>query len=1043
MPPSSGELWGLHLMPPKIVVDCLLPTGILITLECLREATLATIKSHLFMEAKKHPLARLLQEESAYIFVSITQDAEREEFYDESRRLCDLRLFQPILKVIEPEGNREEKMVNYDIALALGMSTAEFDSIKDPEIIDFRRNVLYMCKDVIDHREAGGNLSQAMHVYPPNVESMAELPDHLANKLDRGLIMICIWVISAAGDKQKYTIKITHNALPVDLIAETIRKKTRSMDLSTGQQQRCVDEYKGTYVLKVCGCDEYFLGTYPISQYKYIQQCIGKDKLPQLMLMSKDSVFKSLPQNHFIVPSYSRRPGASSINGNLPTVSLWETDARLRIRIICATYVNAKEFDKIYIHTGIYHGAEPLCDYVDTQQVNSSNPLWSKWLDYKIQLRDIPRSARLCLSICSTFKRKARREEKCALAYGNVNLFDYLNRLQSGNVRLYLWPVPQDADSLLFPFSRTGSNPNKDMSCLEVEFDRFGSTVKFPMYQEIHDFVQNLPDYLAAPDMPTEKESKRLNEVISKDPLSTLEMTLQDKELLWKHRNYCQCRPESLPKLLNAVDWASREKVAQMYVLLKSWPIVEPEIAIELLDCSYADVGVRTFAVECLEAKLSDNKLSQYLIQLVQVLKFEAYVDNPLAKFLIKRALLNQNIGHFFFWHLKAELHQPTSNPQFGLMLEAYLRTSGAYLKQLINQVEAIEKLTLLTDMIRERKDDNIKSIESQLNQPDYIDVLQHFPSPLNPSHTLGKVRIERCRILSSAKRPLLLSWANPDLMSEALYEDHQILFKNGDDLRQDMLTLQVFRIMDSIWKNEGIDLRMIPYGCLATGNKTGMVEVVRNAKTVYKIQRIGGITGTLQLSSSQLHNWIKERNKGEKYDKAIEAFTHSCAGYCVATFILGIGDRHNDNIMVNEDGQIFHIDFGHFLGHFKKKYGIKRERVPFVLTQDFLTVIARGQTYEKSEEFVQFQLLCVRAYLTLRKYANLFISLFTMMLSSGIPELQTIEDIHYLQKTLAVNLVEEKAVEYFLRQFHDAYGGGWTTKIDWFMHAVKHLKKK
>ncbi|XP_077998309.1 phosphatidylinositol 4,5-bisphosphate 3-kinase catalytic subunit alpha isoform-like [Glandiceps talaboti] len=1039
MPPSSGELWGLHLMPPKVGVDCLLPTGIFITLECVREATLASIKSHLFKEAKKYPLFRLLQEENAYIFVSITQDAEREEFYDESRRLCDLRLFQPILKVIEPEGNREEKMLNYDIALALGMSTAEFDSLKDPEVIDFRRNILYMCKDVIDHREAGGNLSQAMHVYPPSVESSADLPDHLAKKLDKGQIIVQIWVISAAGDKQKYTIKINHNALPEDVIAETIRKKTRSMDLTQQQQQRCVDEYKGTYVLKVCGCDEYLLGTYPITQYKYIQQCISKEDYPQLMLMSKESVFNSLPKNEFIMPSYSRRLGANAVNGNMQVISLWSLNAVLRVRIICATYVNAKEFDKIFVHTGIYHGTEALCECVDTQAVDSSSPLWTKWLNYDITVWDIPRSARLCVSICSISRKKGKREDTCALAWGNINLFDYLNLLQTGNSRLYLWPVPQDGDSLLFPFGQTGSNPNKDMPCLELEFDRFTHPVVFPNYQEISELVQSIPPEYDEYPIPNDDEIKRLDQVISKDPLSTLEMSWQDKELLWKLRKYCQTRPESLPKLLNAVEWSNREKVAEMYVLLKNWPIVEPEIAIELLDCSYADVGVRNFAVECLEARLSDDKLSMYLIQLVQVLKYESYLDNPLARFLIKRSLLNQNIGHFFFWHLKAELHHPSCNLHFGLMLEAYLRASGAYLKQLISQVEAIEKLTVLTDMMRERKEDNNRLMEQQMSQTDYLDVLQHLPSPLNPSHTLGKLKIDDCKIMSSAKRPLWLCWENPDLMCEALFEDHKIMFKNGDDLRQDMLTLQVIRIMDSIWKNEGLDLRMIPYGCLATGNRTGMVEVVRNSMTIFKIQRGGGLKGALQLNSSQLHNWIKDKNKGEKYDKAIEAFTYSCAGYCVATFILGIGDRHNDNIMVNAEGQIFHIDFGHFLGHFKKKYGIKRERVPFVLTQDFLTVISKGQSPEKSEEFKKFQLLCVEAYSLLRKHANLFISLFTMMLASGIPELQTIDDIHYLQKTLAVNKTGDQAIEYFVKQFNDAHGGGWTTKIDWMLHALKH----
>lgn len=117
--PSSGELWGMHLMPPSILVDCLLPNGMILTLECLREATLITVKHELFKEARKYPLYHLLQEESSYIFVSVTQEAEREEFYDETRRLCDLRLFQAFLKVIEPVGNREEKILNREIGMLL------------------------------------------------------------------------------------------------------------------------------------------------------------------------------------------------------------------------------------------------------------------------------------------------------------------------------------------------------------------------------------------------------------------------------------------------------------------------------------------------------------------------------------------------------------------------------------------------------------------------------------------------------------------------------------------------------------------------------------------------------------------------------------------------------------------------------------------------------------------------------------------------------------------------------------------------------------
>ena len=183
---------------------------------------------------------------------------------------------------------------------------------------------------------------------------------------------------------------------------------------------------------------------------------------------------------------------------------------------------------------------------------------------------------------------------------------------------------------------------------------------------------------------------------------------------------------------------------------------------------------------------------------------------------------------------------------------------------------------------------------------------------------------------------------------------------------------------MDHIWHMEGLDLRMTPYNCLATGHHVGMIQVVRNAKTVYQIQSTGGKLAAFQMDSSQLYKWIKEHNKTSPQilKQAIETFTLSCAGYCVATFILGIGDRHPSNIMVknslnkmkksylnyvsfqvNEDGQIFHIDFGHFLGHFKKKFGINRERVPFVLTEDFLNVITHGNEYPtKSKEFEEFQ---------------------------------------------------------------------------------------
>lgn len=66
------------------------------------------------------------------------------------------------------------------------MPVCEFDLVKDPEVQDFRRNILNVCKDSVELRDAGGPHSRALYVYPPNVESTQELPKHIYSKLDKG-----------------------------------------------------------------------------------------------------------------------------------------------------------------------------------------------------------------------------------------------------------------------------------------------------------------------------------------------------------------------------------------------------------------------------------------------------------------------------------------------------------------------------------------------------------------------------------------------------------------------------------------------------------------------------------------------------------------------------------------------------------------------------------------------------------------------------------------------------------------------------------------
>ena len=42
------------------------------------------------------------------------------------------------------------------------------------------------------------------------------------------------------------------------------------------------------------------------------------------------------------------------------------------------------------------------------------------------------------------------------------------------------------------------------------------------------------------------------------------------------------------------------------------------------------------------------------------------------------------------------------------------------------------------------------------------------------------------------------------------------------------------------MWQTNGLDLHIIPYGCISTGNMMGMIQVVQDAETVAKVTRSG-----------------------------------------------------------------------------------------------------------------------------------------------------------------------------------------------------------
>ncbi|KAG8234414.1 hypothetical protein J437_LFUL015524 [Ladona fulva] len=510
--------------------------------------------------------------------------------------------------------------------------------------------------------------------------------------------------------------------------------------------------------------------------------------------------------------------------------------------------------------------------------------------------------------------------------------------------------------------------------------------------------------------------------------------------------------PHLLPKLLDCVEWNDFREVTEATLLLQQWPKLPVEKALELLDYAYADQAVRSFAVKCL-TDVDDEDLLLYLLQLVQALKHESYLHCDLVEFLLTRALNNFKIGHYLFWHLRSEMQVPSVSVRFGLILEAYCRGSKEHLRKLTKQVDCLEKLRSTSDLVRMRrgegKDKAKMFLHEHLSQLHCMEAFSDFLCPLEPSFRCRRIRTEKCRVMDSKMRPLWIVFENDDQFGDDIY----VIFKNGDDLRQDMLTLQMIRIMDKLWKNEGLDLRMNPYGCISTEHRVGMIEVVLNAETIANIQKEKGMfSATSAFKKGSLLAWLKDHNQtDDSLSKAIEEFTLSCAGYCVATYVLGVADRHSDNIMVKRSGQLFHIDFGHILGHFKEKFGFRRERVPFVLTHDFVHVINKGQTKKEAKEFQIFQRHCEevcniyerKAFKILRRHGGLILSLFAMMISTGLPELSSEKDLSYLRDTLVLDLSHEDALTHFRSKFDEALCNSWKTSLNWASHNLAKNNKQ
>ncbi|KAJ1498236.1 Phosphatidylinositol (PI) 3-kinase [Coelomomyces lativittatus] len=167
----------------------------------------------------------------------------------------------------------------------------------------------------------------------------------------------------------------------------------------------------------------------------------------------------------------------------------------------------------------------------------------------------------------------------------------------------------------------------------------------------------------------------------------------------------------------------------------------------------------------------------------------------------------------------------------------------------LLRQEELVTKLTMLTKELRLNKDPRPRKIERlrELLQSVKYNLLQFppLPLPLDPNVLVVGILPFKATILKSQLMPLLLVFSCVD------GSEYPVIFKLGDDLRQDQLVIQIIHLMDKLLRKENLDLKLTPYKVLATGPDQGFVQYIPSSSLAAILSKYNSIQVFLRINNS------------------------------------------------------------------------------------------------------------------------------------------------------------------------------------------------
>ena len=641
----------------------------------------------------------------------------------------------------------------------------------------------------------------------------------------------------------------------------------------------------------------------------------------------------------------------------------------------------------------LFLGSEPFSKSYEIKWQNSTkdlDPHINKRIYFDINYNSIPNFCSVLFKIkFLQYNDLGNIRTNATRYWGNFKLFDHKMRLKSGTFKLNLYDRLFTDDAYYY-----FSDNDEEEKCSKVFFE----IDNYP--KSVYNKITHIKSFNFDPNslMINETDKKNIEAISKRSPFE--ELNNYDKDILWGNRYKLALDPNYLADVLLCVDYTNQKHLIELEKIISIAKTIDTKKCIELLNGKYIHESIRNFAVKCLRENSPNIEIQEFLYELIHGLRYEVNHDNELARFLLEKAINHPvTIGHSFYWYLKSQMYEQNFQQRFGLYLEIFLNKIGPILTKifydediLLTTLQEISK-TQLGDKTKSRdKRDKIKLFEEKIKL--YNEQLKGEVSlPINFKYQIKQINIENCKttIKNGKSVKLLMSFQNSDKLGDELL----VNYYDDQDLRTNLMTMQLFNIMHTIWCEKELNIKMPLYEVITTGRNRGMIKSIPDSfsfETIYNVKNFN------------LKKYLI-KTSGLNEELIFQNFMTSLVAYSVANFVLGINQRNKKNIFIQNDCKVYGTSYEHLLDHYSKLNGNKGES--FYISKHFIEYFGG----EKGEKMKLFKNKFQDAYLTLRNNGRDIVNLLRMLLSSGYPEISK-RSIKFLDLTLCLSKSEIEAVK-------------------------------